>query len=276
MKKKLQLFLIGVMAAAMLPVFAACGSPAEGPAPEEPAASAVEEAALEEYVSGDGWSVQYNPALIEVQDGGGAADFLYIGGGTDKADLSKATVSYEAGKLPEEVLYEITLAWGHEEEIQRVEGFLPGAPDQWGFWRILNAPEDNSGPCRTAVAGEYNGGSILIQNEMFLTGDDAADAAAQGALETIVDSITYEDFQPQTMFAFVPGTYTAQEDGSIRSVTLKEDHSGVLTTEDDADIIWSSRELTAADSSFTYEYDIEGDYLMLNCGGEWLTFAKQA
>ncbi len=282
MKKKLQMILTGVMAVAMLLALAGCGGAAEEPAAEEETATeetaAEEETAetseLAEYKSNDGWAVKYDPTLIEVQDGGGAADFLYTGGGTDSADLSRATVSYEAGKQPEEVLYEITSTWGNDEGIERSEGFLPGTDSQWGYWRVLNAPEDNSAPARTAIAGEYNGGVILIQNVMFYTGDEAADMTAQGALETIVDSITYEDFQPQTMYEYIPGTYSAEQDGADNSITLNEDHTGVLSFQDDADIIWSSNELMAADGSFTYEYTIEGDNLMVNYDGEWMTFTK--
>ena len=40
------------------------------------------------------------------------------------------------------------------------------------------------------------------------------------------------------------------------------------------DILWGSIELMAADGSFTYEYTIEGDSLMVNYDGQWLEFAK--
>ena len=272
MKMRKQMILGGVMTAAMLLALAGCGgSTAEETAPaEEPA----QEIALEEYKSDDGWAVKYDPALIEVQWGGGAVDFLYTGGPEDSTNADLVTISVETDKQPEEVLGEITANWGDPEAIIRSEGFFPGTDDKWGFWRTLNAPEDGSGPARTAIAGEYNGDVLLLQYTAWLTGDEAADMAANGAMETIVDSITYEDFQPQTMFYYVPGTYTAEQDGETCSVVLNEDHTGVLSMQDDIDILWSSIELKAADGSFAYEYTVEGDNLYINYDGTWMELAR--
>ena len=185
------------------------------------------------------------------------------------------TISVEQGKQPEEVLYEITSNWEDQDNIMRTEGFFPGTDDQWGYWRTMNAPEDFSAPARTAIAGEYNGGVLLLQYTAWLTGDNATDMKASGAMETIVDSLTYEDFQPQTMYDYVPGTYTAENtDDAIGEITLNADHTGVMKMQDDVDILWGSIELMAADGSFTYEYTIEGDSLMVNYDGQWLTFNK--
>ena len=115
---------------------------------------------------------------------------------------------------------------------------------------------------------------LLIQNTDYFTGDDVADMAAVGATETIVDSITYEDFQPQTMFDYIPGTYSAQQDDAAMTVTLNEDHTGVLSVQDDIDIIWGSTELIAVDGSFRYEYTVEGDNLYVNYDGTWMELAR--
>ncbi len=271
MKKTLHIILAGGMAAAMLLALAGCGgNAAQEPAPEEPA----EEAELAEYKSDEGWAVQYDPALVEVQSGGGAVDFLYTGAADESSKASLVTISVEADKQPEEVLYEITSNWEDQDAVTRSEGFFPGTEDRWGFWRNMPAPEDGSGPDRTAIAGEYNGGVLLLQYAAWLTGDDAADMASSGAMETIVDSITFEDFQPQTMYDYVPGTYTAEQDGEIRSVMLREDHTGVMTMQEDVDVFWSSIELKAVDGSFTYEYTVEGDTILIHCGDEWLPFTK--
>ena len=188
----------------------------------------------------------------------------------------KEFISYEADKMPEEVLGELTADWGDAETIERSEGIFPGTTDMWGYWRTLSQPAGSEDPSRTAIAGEYNGGTLLLQNTTYLTGDDAIDTAAADALETVVDSITYENFGPQTMYEYIPGTYTAEQDGATLSVTLNEDHSGVLSIQDDIDILWGSVELMAADGSFTYEYTLEGDNLYVNYDGEWTEFARQA
>ena len=146
MNKKLQLILAGAMSAAMLLTISACGgTPAEEAAPKEETAEVteVEETATEEttaeadelteYTSEDGWTVRYDPSLVEVQSGGGAVDFLYTGNleQSDNADL--VTISVEQGKQPEEVLYEITSNWEDQDNIMRTEGFFPGTDDQWGY-----------------------------------------------------------------------------------------------------------------------------------------------
>ena len=271
MKKRMQMLLTGAMTAAMLLALAGCGGAAsDQAAPEEPAG----EGTLETYESDEGWSVRYDPALVEVQSGGGAVDFLYTGGPEDIVNADLVTISVEEDKQPEEVLYEFTFNWEDFDSIIRYEGFFPGTDGKWGFWRTMPAPEDGSSPSRTAIAGEYNGGVLLIQYAAWQTGDEEADMKASGAMETIVDSLTYKDFQPQTMYDYVPGTYSAEQDGAINSITLNEDHTGVLSMQDDIDILWSSIELVAEDGSFRYEYTIEGDSLLVNYDGQWMTFNK--
>jgi len=123
MNKNLQKVLTGVLALTLVAALAGCG----GNSTEEPSADTQEEttaeeattdtqeetSALEEYTSGDGWTVQYDPSLIEVEEGGGAVDFLYLG---ESEGTNMVTISYEADKQPEEVLYELTSTWGNDEE----------------------------------------------------------------------------------------------------------------------------------------------------------------
>ena len=268
MQKRIQSLIAGLIACTLTAALAGCGGTADQPAPEEPA----ETDALEEYKSDDGWTVRYDPALIEVQWGGGAVDFVYTGGSESGDQASLVTISVEPDKQPEEVLYEITANWEDQDAVLRSEGFFPGTDDKWGYWRVLS-PEGGTGPSRTAIAGEYNGGVLLIQNTDYFTGDNAADMAAVGATETIVDSITYEDFQPQTMYDYIPGTYSAEQDDAVMTLTLNEDHTGVLSVQDSIDVIWSSIELIAVDGSFRYEYTIEGDNLYINYDGTWMELA---
>ena len=267
--KRMNRWLTLAAALSLALLLAACGGTAEQPVSEEPA----EDVVLEEYKSDDGWAVRYDPALIEVQSGGGAVDFVYTGGSDSGEEASFVTISVEKDKQPEEVLYEITEPWGDNEAIIRSEGFFPGTDDKWGYWRVLS-PEGDTGVFRTAIAGEYNGGVLLIQNNDYYTGDNAADMAVVGATETIVDSITYEDFQTQTMYDYIPGTYSADQDGAVMTVTLNENRTGVLSVQDDIDIIWGSTELIAVDGSFRYEYTIEGDNLYLNYDGTWMELAR--
>ena len=269
------MILAGALSAAMLLALAACGGTPEETAAEETAVEETDELPeLETYQSDEGWSVQYDPEYIEVQPSGSAVDFFYTGGPDNGGDRSHVTVSFLEDVQPEEALYDVTSAWGDYGDVTRTEGFFPGTDDKWGFWRTMDAPEDNSAPSSTAIAGEYNGGVLLLINTLWLTGNNADDMAALAATETIVDSLAYEDFQPQTMYDYVPGVYTAEQDGAVRSVTLREDHTGILSMQDDVDILWGSIELMARDGSFTYEYTVEGDSIMINYDGEWMTFTK--
>ena len=76
------------------------------------------------------------------------------------------------------------------------------------------------------------------------------------------------------MYNYIPGTYSAEQDGAVYSVVLNEDHSGELQFQDSIAIYWSSTELIAIDGSFQYEYAIEGDTLLLNYDGTWLSFDR--
>ena len=140
------------------------------------------------FTSPDGWSVRYDPALIEVHEGGGEVDFVYIG---ESAGTNMMSVRFVEGQTPEEVLGELTGAWGTDDRISAYEGFLPGTTDTTGFWRVLD-PEEGSGLSETAIAGEYNGGTLLFEFVNHLRGDDETDMAVSGALSSIIDSITYE------------------------------------------------------------------------------------
>ena len=284
MWNKRKTLVTGALALILAAALAGCGGSAEPAAEQaEESATSAGEAELTSYTGEQGWTVRYDPALIQVEEGDDGVSFLYQGDGR-----SKASIRWVADQQPEETLYEVVSPWTDDDlAIARSEGIFPGTDDKWGFWRVLEAPEDNTEPARTAIAGEYNGGVLLLEEEAWLTGDDSADYAAAGALETIVDSITYERFDPQTMYDYVPGTYNAVQDGAayevagsdgetielspgdaVGAVILNEDHTGVLRMQDDVDILWGSTELMAADGSFTYEYTVEGDSLMVNYDGQ--------
>lgn len=190
MKKNICLILAGIVMTALL--FTACGSDAgqpQAPATEEqavteateaPAAEAAAgastkaaaadavDAALETYADAKGWSAQYDPNMITVNQLEDGADFVYTG---DSAGTNMVTIRCIPDKQPEELLYELTSEWGTDdstqEEITRTEGFMPGTTDKWGFWRMLNTGEEGSGLTRAAMAGEYNGEVLLFDLTCF-------------------------------------------------------------------------------------------------------------
>ena len=231
------------------------------------------QAAQEVYESADGWAVRYDPAVISVNEDEETVDFVYTGDCAGTCMLSVRTI---ADKQPEEVLYEVTSEWGKEQdEIGRSEGFFPGTVDKWGYWRDLTADEEGSGIARSAIAGEYNGGVLLFEFMTHMSGDDGMDMAVSDALAEVLDSVTYEEFATQEMYDYVPGTYTASEAGRAESLVLHGDHTGTLVmTDGTADILWGSTELIAADGSFRYEYDVEGENLYIRFDDDWNELQK--
>ena len=232
------------------------------------------------FESTDGWKIGYDPSLIEVEEQDDGASFTYIG--ESDADGS-VLVRFTEDKQPEELLYELTEAWGDQEDIRRSEGLFPGAPGQWGFWRTLE--DEETGASKTAIAGEYNGGVLSFEVDFKPGSDEGMDMAVSDCLAGLIDSVTYEDFTQQTMYSYVPGTYVRDETDEIEGetvsyqyhVTLNEDHTGVISMQDDIDVLWGDHTLIRAeDPKESWEYDIEGENLMLKLDDEWFTFVKES
>ena len=91
-----KLALTGALSAAMLLALAGCGGTGTAEAPEETAGE-TGEVVLEEYKSDQGWSVKYDPELIEVQWGGGATDFRLVGGAWNDFDSLKSRIMVAGG-----------------------------------------------------------------------------------------------------------------------------------------------------------------------------------
>ena len=226
-----------------------------------------------EYKDAKGWSVSYKPSLIALNEFENGASFVYTG---ESAGSNLVTISYIEGKQPEEVLSEITEGWGEgiQEDIIRTENYLPGTDDKWSFWRMYQ------GNC--LIAGEYNGGVILFEVNTHEGDSDEKAMTISDLLSEIISSIKYDNFEAQTLFDYVPGTYTSAGTEEIEgentayehTITLNDDHTGKMVIQDEVNIIWSSNELISEDGSSAYEYTIEGNELLVNFDDEWVTFTK--
>ncbi len=219
------------------------------------------------YQSKDGWTVSYDPSVIEAYKiGDHSARFVYTAA---SSGTNQVTISYIEKKQPEEVLAERTKDWSKDpENIERSEGIFPGTTDQWGYWRDLPAEKEGSEVSQSAIAGEYNGGVLLFE----IRGTNEMDLSANDALAAIIDSITYENFEQQTMYDEIPGTYVADEPLNIESIQLNKDHTGTLQGTETINVYWGSNELITDTGS--YEYTIEGDGLFINLNDNWLSFTK--
>ena len=253
---------------------------------EETAEEAPEEAAPEEAPAedgtyqGDGWSVRYAPELFEVNEAEDAVYFVYTG---ESAGSNLIGFGVIPDKMPQEVLGEKTEGWDDADTLRR-EGFF--GEYGWCYWRTLFPKEDSSGLGEHLTAAEYNGGTFLMEVTNHFGGDDAVDMPVADAIADIADSLSFESFEPQTEFSYVPGVYkraAGVEDEWTKaeisgSLTLQEDHYGVLALdgEEEKKIIWSSFQLIdAADGKILTEYTVEGDSLYLQCGEEWPEFLKE-
>ena len=295
MKKKIIVsFIAGLMAVSMFSALTGCGKDvniniynepseeaenedAEAEDTGEDEAEDVELPEYEEYKNSRGWSVKYDPSLITVNEAEDMTSFVYTG---ESAGTNMLSISYVPDKQPEEVLAELTQGWDDQETV-RSESYFPGTNDKWGYWRNPKDNGEGSGLSEDIFAGEYNGGVLVFDFVTHKAGDDEMDMAVSDTLSGIIDSITYDDFEPQTMYDYYPGVYKMTETEEIEgeevtyeySVTLNEDHSGLISMQDDINVMWGSTMLIQADNS--YEYTIEGDNLMLNLDGNWLTFTRE-
>lgn len=230
-----------------------------------------------EYVSDRGWSVKYDPSIITVNEGEDMTSFVYTG---ESAGTNMLTISYIADKLPDEVLSELTEGWGDPGSVESSESYFPGTSDKWGLWRTLLSNGEGSGLSENVFAGEYNGGVLMFDFTTHKAEDDSIDIPVSDALSAVIDSIKYEDFAPQTMYEDYPGVYKMEETEEIEgeemtyeySITLNEDHSGVISIQDDINMMWGSNLLIGAD--FSYDYSVDGDKLTVDMDGNQLTFTR--
>ena len=101
---------------------------------------------------------------------------------------------------------------------------------------------------------------------------DGADTAAEAAEET--DETAEEDDDDED--AAEENTLSADEAFAQApdQIILQNDHTGSFVTEEKAPIYWGSWQLTRKNTVDTYEYDVEGDNLYLNIGGNWIEYEK--
>ena len=71
----------------------------------------------------------------------------------------------------------------------------------------------------------------------------------------------------------IPGTYSRMEDGVEYSIVLEEDHTGMFYGQDDVPLTWD--EHTISSGGFDQEYTIEGDELLLDHAGLWVSYTRK-
>jgi len=292
MKKIMALVMVTALAAGLI----ACGKKedkqAETAATEAAASTAATEAAAEAssdtetgtelkeevYESKDGWKVRYYPAEFKLNtENKGEVSFSYQG---EAAGSDVVTFSYHPGKMPNEVLYEKT-ADIDDSKVTRSEGYF--YYPNWSYTRVIEPGVRGSGLGGTLIAMEHNGGTLLIDVLYHEEKDEERNMTISDSISGLLDSIEFTNHEPQRELDYVPGTYVREYEEEIEGentkvtdkVVLKDDHSGVISFQDDIDIIWSSYELMGTETDYRTEYTVEGDILyVLDCE-DWIQFNRQ-
>ncbi len=252
--------------------FASCKK-TDAPKPQSSPATNAELSQTEQvYESQDGWSVHYHENTIKCNASNAhAVKFIDT---TSKDNNNYIQISYISNKQPEEVLAEITSVWGNEMNVNRSQNYFPGTKDKWAYWRVLDEKTEDRQTVKTAVAAEYNDGVLLLESVEHKSGNETQDTALSDTFSNLINSISYKDFKPQTIYDYVPGTYLPETPDIIESISLNKDYTGTLVFKDKTvNVLWGSIELSASDGT-TYEYTIEGDNLMLNYNDQWISLSK--
>ena len=249
-----------------------------------------EETDLITFESSDGWFVRYDANLIAVTEGDSDVTFEYIG---ESSGENRITVSYLGQEMPDEALYNVMAVDDVLPEHVRSEGYFAGRSDVWSLRAALtNANGEATG--REYIAVEHNDGTLIVDILSEPEEDEAVGMKISDVLAGVLDSFTFTDHQPQTMYAYVSGRYEeilpeeeaedaaaadaeAAEPGEnagsgeadeskVGFVELGEDHTGLISLQDEIPIIWYCREgviLNADSGEQIYEYNIEDDFLYL-------------
>ena len=216
-----------------------------------------------------GWSVTYNDSVFKADSlDDGSVVFTYIG---DTLGINKVTFSYIPDMDPEEVLFEAVNDWEYPDSVQWLEGYVTGAPNRWGQTRIQTVYPD--GVRRVAQAAEYNGGVLLVEYQVYFTGDEGKDMGLSDTIAGLVDSITYKYYDPQTLYSYYYGTYASPQG----SITLAEDHKGTLKLgNNEKNIIWWTYAVVDERTGEQCYLDINEDKLTLIApDGKKLNFKRQ-
>ena len=274
------------------PPEAAPAQPAETPAAAEEAPAAAEEAEEDEasdvvepdyktYKDKRGWSVEYDAAVTKLEDNTDPADevtFTYIG----EAERSNyLTISFAEGKLPSETIKTIKDIQEPGSKIEVSGGIFPGTTDKWGYWIDFDYPADAKDR-ESFILTEYQGGTLEFHFVSHKTGNDDIDIPVSDADALIIDSLTFDDFGPQTMYDGIPGIYEqtvteeieGEETTATYTLSLANDHTGVLSIQDDVAIQWDDKMIRTEDGSQTYHYTLEGDKLILDYDDMKMEFTK--
>ncbi|MDO5133064.1 MAG: hypothetical protein Q4D81_08785 [Eubacteriales bacterium] len=218
------------------------------------------------YENENGWMVWYEPEKVVVQENNkDDVLFLYTG---EAVGENFVEICFIPDAQPQEVLTAELEQLSEEEdldleEIIRDEGYF--FEDKWGFIATAMYSDDEREVTASFQSAEYNGGVILTRLVDGMTDESILEGFMDDTLWQILDSISFYHYEPQTEYAYVPGTYSrpGSEGDKEDRIILKDNHTGYLEFQDRIPITWGSCRITRQNSEEAYEYTIEGDSLYL-------------
>ena len=155
----------------------------------EAAEETTEAAAADEiYNDANGWSVQYDPSVITVNQGGPVTTFVYTG---ESAGTNMITATYSVDSDAMTAIENLAKDLG--DNVITSENIFPGTEDVPSYNAILPPSEDGSGLHETAIARDYMDGYLLFEYTGHNSGDDSIDIPVSDALSSVIDSITFNE-----------------------------------------------------------------------------------
>ena len=142
------------------------------------------------YRDANGWEVEYDPNLFDINGGGPTVSFVYKG---ESAGTNMITASYDVGKDAKTAIEDLAKEWGDKTEIS--EGIFPGTEDVTGYRATLPPEEGTSGLYMTAIARDYMDGYLVFELTGHNSGDDETDIPVSDALAGIIDSLTFVSYE---------------------------------------------------------------------------------
>ena len=173
------------------------------------------------------------------------------------------------------------------------ENILEGYMDD-ALWHILDTinfydyqPQEEF----SYVPGTYSKGAVstdhVVEDE---DGEEDADedadeagtgaaAAAEPADTTAAPAAEIADATAAPAAEIAdPAAYPAAEAAGTSEEADEEDEDEIVISPEEAEekapIFWGSFQMTEKNTVNSYEYDVEGDYLYLNIGGNWIEYEK--
>ena len=239
------------------------------------------------YESELGWQVHYNPEYVTVEEKDtNDVIFRYLG---EAVGDNYVEIQYFPDRKPREVLDEI-LEEADEDSYVRDQGYI--VEDQWAYTAEVESSDEERDVTTSLQSAEYNGGVLLTKLVMGVTDENILEGYMGDILWQILDTLAFNQPEPQTEFANVPGTYTrvdaaagsdtpkdakekAAEGSIVDTIILYDEHSGTFGPADGVPLVWGSKYLVEKNGAYYYEYALDGDKLTVKIDDQNIEYQRQ-